>query len=155
MRIGIKRTLPWLIAAILFVAMVRKYPPGAVGVFTWTRWWFEPSAVSTKAIFLLKTYLQPALLSFAWIMGFQFQMRTAPGTRVSWIFAVVFASSVCMMTAWRTLAAGPSMLPGYAVGIEAAQTLASRVHAVTRPQRTLFGKTFRSINVIWRGQLHR
>jgi hypothetical protein len=148
----IKKWMPWAIAMAVFVAMVNLYPPGSAGVFTWSRWLHEDSPSLVKISFVVRVYLRPAALAFAWIAGFQLQMRlSAQGAKIGWMFVIVYASSAAMMAAWRSLAAGPSVLPAYAMGVAIAQTMASRVYAVTRPERNLLGMRFRTYKVIWIG----
>lgn len=148
MKRGMKRYLPWGIAIAVFVVMVNLYPPGARG-FTWSQWWHEDSAWLVKMSFLVRTYLRPAALAFVWIAGLQLQMRLRTNAVIA--FAIVYVSAASMMTAWRTLAMGPSVLPAYALGMAIAQTMASRVYAVTKPERSLFGRRFRIYKIVWVG----
>lgn len=138
---------PFLIGATLFFLTTVLYPPGARD-FTWLRFMADPAPMAAKFVFLGKTYLAPAALSFTWIASFQLAMRAR---KSSVAFVMIYIAAISMFTAWRSLALGPSRLPGYALGIAIAQTMASRLVAVTKPERSLFGFSFRFYKVVWKG----
>jgi hypothetical protein len=138
---------PFLIGATLFLLTTQLYPPGARD-FTWLRFIADHAPVAAKVAFLAKTYLAPAVLSFTWIASFQLAMRAR---KSSLAFVMIYIAAISMFTAWRSLALGPSRLPGYALGIAIAQTMASRLVAVTKPERLLFGRKFRIYKVVWAG----
>jgi hypothetical protein len=143
---------PWLVVAGIFIGMVNLYPPGASRAFTWARWLAEDTPLLLKLAFLLKTYARPAALSFIWIVGFQLQARlSTQGAPIAWVMCILYLSVSCMIMAWRSLAGGLGMLPGYALGIAAAQAMATRVAAVTRPEWELLGWKIRGYRIIWRG----
>jgi hypothetical protein len=143
----IGKVLPWLAAMSVFIAMLNWFPPGA-GSFTWRRFIAEPTPLQAKLLFLAKNYLVPALLAFVWIVCFQLAMRAR---KASFAFVLVYVAAISMIAAWRSLALGPARLPGYALGIAIAQTLASRLVAVTKPERSIFGKRFRMYKIVWAG----
>ena len=138
---------PFLIGATLFFSTMLLFPPGASD-FTWMRFIADSAPFAAKGLFLVKTYLAPAALSFTWIASFQLAMRAR---KSSVAFVMIYFAAISMFVAWRSLALGPSRLPGYALGITIAQTMASRLVAVTRPERSLFGKQFRIYKIVWAG----
>src|SRR5262249_22633160 len=132
----------------VFVVMANVYPPGGRG-FTWSRWWEEDSAWSAKAMFLLRTYVRPGALAFCWIAGLQLQMRLRANPAV--IFAIVYVSAAAVMSAWRSWAMGRGVLRAYALGIAMGQTMASRVYAVKRVERGVWGRRVRWYEIVWVG----
>lgn len=138
------------IALASLALMVVEFPPFQI---TWHKFLFgEPERLTFKLLFLLKVYGVPFLMSFIAILLLQMQGRLSMlGAAASSVFPLSLLGAAGMMVAFRSMVAGVGGIPGYALGMALAYTVASRVYAIQPAGRTVFGRPM--LRIVWRGEL--
>ena len=138
-----------IIALLLLGTLVYFFPPGGL---TWKQFFATNPRITNRmrALFLVQSYLVPAVLSFLGIVMYQVMMRVSMrGAMASVVFPFSLIGASCMMCAYRFMSRGVGGVPGYALGLALGYTLVARIYAFRPSQRTFFGK--RLPVIVWRG----
>lgn len=125
---------------------VRDTPPAGLA---WQIFFDEPASPASKGLFLVSSYLWPAILSFMAIGLFQLQFRLSmSGASKCTVFSVCLLASLATLLGLQRLSMTPNSTPGYALGMALGYLTMSRLYGV-RMRPAWWGISIPSI--IWRG----
>ena len=135
-----------LAAVATWVAVVIAMPPGNL---SWRLFFDDPAPVAEKVLFLARTYLWPAVLSFSAITLFQLQFRlsTSSGASKRTVFSICLLASMSTLMGLQRLSLAPNSAPAYALGMALAYMATSRMYAVRMRKLWRVSVPW----VIWRG----
>jgi hypothetical protein len=142
------KILPSLVALSALLLMAAYFPPGP---FSWHVFFTDRLSLGAKAVYLLKVYAVPALLSFTAIVLLQLQMRfSVAGAPAHVLFPLSIGGATAMLSAFRTMTAGVGGIPGYVLGLALAYTIMSKFAGVRPSGRYVWG--VQTLQIVWRGQ---
>lgn len=118
-----------LVAAVaVWMSVVIGMPPGNL---SWRVFVDEPAPLVEKAVFLARTYLWPAVLSFCAIILFQLQFRlSTSGASKRTVFPICLLASLATLLGLQRLSLAPNSAPAYAAGMALAYMAMSRLYAI-------------------------
>lgn len=143
-KLKVLRVTIWSAIAALISYMVVNAPPGGV---SWTAFYQEEASVWTKAVFLLKIYLMPAMIGFVAIACVQMQQRFGmEGAPLAACVGLGVAGWALLFQAFSNMTGGSR--PGYILGVALSNALGAQVYVV-RLKTWKFGLRYPAITWRW------